>query len=75
MAGITLEQAEAKLAMWLEAEEAVATRGQAYEIGDRKLDRADLGDIRKSIDYWQGKVTSLTGAVSGRGGLRYAVPE
>lgn len=75
MAGITLAQAEAKLTLWLEAEEAVATRGQRYEIGDRMLERADLDDIRKSITYWQGHVDRLTSAATGRGGLRYAVPE
>ena len=41
MAGITLEQAEAKLQTWMEAEEKIAS-GQGYSIGDRRLTRADL---------------------------------
>ena len=41
MAGITKEQAEAKLQTWMEAEEKIAS-GQGYSIGDRRLTRADL---------------------------------
>lgn len=74
MAGITLEQAQAKLDMWLEAEEAVAVRGQSYTIAGRSLTRAHIAEIRKSIDWWQGKVNVLT-AAAGRGRVRYAVPE
>ena len=40
MAGITLAQAEAQLALWLTASEKVA-KGQSYTIGDRSLTRAD----------------------------------
>lgn len=75
MAGITLETAQARLDIWLAAEEAVAVRGQSYAIAGRSLNRADLSDIRKSIDYWQGKVTQLSANISGRGRVRYAVPE
>jgi hypothetical protein len=41
MAGITLAQAEAQLALYLAAEEAVLAN-QSYEIAGRKLTRADL---------------------------------
>lgn len=77
MAGMTLETAQARLDMWLAAEEAVATRGQNYSIGGRSLSRADLGDIRSSIDYWQKKVDQLAASAvnGGRGRVRYAVPE
>lgn len=64
MAGITLEQAEAKLATWMEAEDAVAS-GQSYTIKDRSLSRADLSVIRETIDYWNTKVQMLS-----RGGKR-----
>lgn len=64
MAGITLAQAEAKLQTWLDAEDAVAT-GQEYSIGGRRLSRANLDEIRKTIDYWEKKVLRLT-----RGGIR-----
>ena len=64
MAGITLAQAEAKLATWLAAEDLVAA-GQSYSIGTRSLTRANLKEIRETIDYWEGKVQRLT-----RGGIR-----
>lgn len=46
---------EKKLETWLAAEEAVAT-GQKYQIGTRMLTRADLGDIRKQMEYWAQKL-------------------
>ena len=64
MAGITLAQAEAKLTLWLAADDAVAT-GQSYTIGDRSLTRADAATIDDKITFWDNKVQSLT-----RGGIR-----
>jgi hypothetical protein len=64
MAGITLAQAEAKLAEYLAAETTVLS-GQAYSIAGRSLTRADLSEIRKGIEYWEAKTKSLT-----RGGLK-----
>jgi hypothetical protein len=58
--GITLATAGAKLAEYLAAETAVLG-SQSYEIGERKLTRADLAEIRQGIDYWQGWVTRLGG--------------
>ncbi len=72
MAGITLPQAEAQLAVWLEADAKVAT-GQSYEIAGRKLSRADAAEITNKIDYWNNKVVALTGATSGRGRSRTIV--
>ena len=43
----TLEEARKNLAIWLEAERAVAT-GQSYRIGTRSLTRANLSEIRLS---------------------------
>ena len=57
MAGITKEQAEAKLQTWMEAEEKIAS-GQGYSIGDR-LTRADLYTVRGEIEYWNNKVKEL----------------
>lgn len=55
MSGITLEIAEAKLAMWLDAESALAT-SQSYTIEEnnsrRVLTRADLSAVRDSVKYW-----------------------
>ena len=58
MAGITLETAKRHLDAWLEAELAV-TNAQSYTIGSRTMTKANLTEIRKSIEYWQGKVTAL----------------
>lgn len=58
MAGITKEQAEAKLQTWMEAEEKIAS-GQGYSIGDRRLTRADLCTVRGEIEYWDNKVKEL----------------
>jgi len=74
MAGITLAQAEAKLTLWMDAEDKIA-QGQEYTISAgnhmRKLVRADLPEVRKTIDYWQSKVVELSRGGSGiriRGG-------
>lgn len=55
MSAITAEVARSHLEAWLEAE-LIVTQGQSYTIGKRVLTRADLGEIRKTIDYWEAKV-------------------
>lgn len=68
MAGITLAQAEAKLALWLAALDKVS-EGQSYSIsegsGSRSLTRANLKDIQEQIEFWDGLVKKLS-----RGGIR-----
>lgn len=59
MAGITLEQAQTKLTLWLEADDLVAT-GQGYSIEGRSLTRADAEEIRENITFWDNKVKELT---------------
>ncbi len=61
MAGITLAQAEAKLALWIEADDKLA-RGQSYTIAGRTLSRIDT---QEKIEYWEKKVKRLS-----RGGIR-----
>jgi hypothetical protein len=63
MAGITLAQAEAQLALWINADTKVA-QGQAYTIGERTLTRANAREIRANIDYWEAKVNRIS-----RGGI------
>ncbi len=58
MAGITLKTAQKHLDAWLEAELAV-TNAQSYTIGSRIMTKADLEEIRKTIDYWNSKVIAL----------------
>ena len=73
MAGITLEQAQAKLDLWLAADTAVSN-GQRYEIetgnGRRQLFRADAAEIRNNITFWEQKVKALSGS---RRRIRYPV--
>jgi hypothetical protein len=60
MAGITLDRAREHLEAWLDAELAVST-GQSYQIGSRRLQRANLSEIRQQIAYWQRKIYELDG--------------
>lgn len=72
MPGITLEQAEAQLALWIAASTAVASN-QSYSINGRSLTRVDAREIRENIDYWQNWVVTLTpGEANSR--TRYVVP-
>lgn len=42
-------ETEARLAMYIAAEQAIVKGGQSYSIGNRSLDRGDLKEIRKAI--------------------------
>jgi hypothetical protein len=64
MAGITLDQANAQLALWLAADTAVAS-GQSYSIGGRSLTRANAAEITNKIDYWSGWVSRLSRSSAG----------
>ena len=55
---IDLATAQARLTLWLEAEERVS-RAQSYTIGNKTLTRADLADIRAQIDYWKREVATI----------------
>jgi hypothetical protein len=72
MAGITLAQAEARLASWLEADAAVA-KGQSYSVGGRSVSRTDAAVIRENITFWEGKVTQLQSGGSGGRRVRSGV--
>ncbi len=66
MAGITLAQAEAQLASWIAASTAVAS-GQSYSMGERSLTLTNAAEIRKSIEFWDAKVSELTASAGGSG--------
>ena len=79
MAGITLDQAQAQLALWLAASTALAS-GQSYAIDTagvrRQLTRVDAAEVRTNIDYWQRKVSELAPiGAGGRRRVRYVVSE
>jgi len=65
MAGITLAQAEARLTEYLAAESAVLGN-QSYTLNGRSVTRANLGEIRDGISYWDEKVKTLDMKASGR---------
>lgn len=72
MAGITLAQAEAKLATWLAADDAVATN-QSYTINGRSLNRTNAAEIRQNITYWQDQIERLERKAGTRRTTRYGV--
>ena len=57
MAVFTKEMCQKKLNTWLAAEEAIAT-GQSYQIGSRKLTRADLSMLRTMKKELQAEVNA-----------------
>ncbi len=65
MAGITLAVATARLNAYLAAEEAVLLN-QSYEIGDRRLTRANLAEIQRGVNLWNQRVQALSRSASGR---------
>ena len=66
MAAITLITAKEHLDMWLEAESEVAIN-QSYTIGGKSFTRANLGEIRKQIEYWSNKVQALENIAKRKG--------
>jgi hypothetical protein len=73
MAGITLAQAEAKLAAYLAAEEKILL-GQKVEIDGEALTRADLENVQKGVEMWNSRVRTLSASASGRGRMRNVSP-
>ena len=66
-----IEIARHHLNAWLEAELELTTH-QSYKIGSRSLTKADLGQIRKEIEFWQNRVAQLENAEK-RGGRNRVV--
>ena len=60
MSGITLAQAKAQLNTWLDASTAVAS-GKIFRTENETLTREDADRILKMIEFWDGKVKSLSG--------------
>lgn len=73
MAGITLAQAEAKLAEYLAAETKVL-KGQSVSIDGESLTRANLDFIQRGITAWDARVKNLTNSSSGLGRSRTIAP-
>lgn len=59
-----------RLQKYMDAEEKVLN-GQSYEIGGRKLTRADLKEISDGITLWAGRLKQAElDEATGRGGIR-----
>lgn len=73
--GITLEIAQEHLEQWLEAELEITTH-QSYRIQDQTLTMADLGEVRRQIEYWNGMVEKLKARKKsgGRNRVYHVVP-
>jgi len=51
--------------MWLTAEEAIS-KGQSYTLDNRRLDRANLAQVREQIQFWQKELAKAQAATNGR---------
>lgn len=69
MAIFSKELCKQRLALWLEAEAAVAT-GQSYTIDDRSLTRASLKQIREQIEFWSGRLATIENEEKQGGSIR-----
>ena len=56
--GITLDMAQDHLEEWLTAEMEITTH-QSYRLRNQTLTMADLGEVRRQIQYWDEKVAEL----------------
>ena len=63
-AAISISTAQAKLALWLAAEETLAL-GQTVQMGDRTLQRANLAEVRRQIEFWEQRINRANRAISG----------
>ncbi len=65
------EMLNLRLKQYLEAEKAILIAGQSYKIGNRTLTRADLTEIRKTINSLIASGATVDGG--GGGGARRAL--
>ena len=65
--------AEKRLELYLNAEEAILS-GQSYEMGDRKLTRANLKDVVSTINSLKKEIAALETRLNGRARVRIVRP-
>ena len=70
MAIFTKAEKARQIALWQEALEKVS-RGQEYTIGSRRLRRADLAEIRSTLD-WLNAQPTVEDELAGLAGPRFA---
>lgn len=61
----TVVQCNERLQIWLDAEAAIAS-GQSYMIDNRRLERANLAQVREQIKFWQNELAKAQAAANGR---------
>ncbi|WP_342471628.1 DUF6148 family protein [Metasolibacillus sp. FSL H7-0170] len=65
MAAFTVKECRERLQIWLAAEVAIAS-GQSYAIDNRRLERANLAQVREQIKFWQQELIKAEAALAGR---------
>lgn len=61
----SVQEINKRLQMWLNAEEAIAN-GQSYSIDNRRLERANLAQVREQIKFWKKELIQAEEKTSGR---------
>lgn len=61
----TVAECKESLKLWREAEKAIAT-GQSYSMDNRRLERANLAQVREQIIFWQKELAKAEVTASGR---------
>ena len=61
-----LQRKKKRLEMYYQAEEAILGGAQSYSLGSRSLTRANLAEIRKTIDELEDEIEQLEAVVSRR---------
>lgn len=62
------------LSKYKEALQAIAVGGQSYQIGPRTLTRANLKEVRETIQWLEGMVSSESDATGGLGLAAFGDP-
>ncbi|MGE6601506.1 DUF6148 family protein [Lysinibacillus fusiformis] len=61
----SVQEINKRLQMWLDAEEAIAN-SQSYSIDNRRLERANLAQVREQIKFWKKELIQAEEKLSGR---------
>lgn len=75
MSAFTLQQLRDRLTLYVTAEAKILS-GQSYQLGERRLQRADLAEVTAEIRRLSSEIARAesTAASRGRGAIRFGVP-
>lgn len=65
-----VEEYKKRLQMYYEAEEAILSGAQSYSLGSRSLSRANLSEIRSTIEYLIKQIEIEEAIAKGNGKMR-----